>query len=419
MFNRRKREIYTGVEIGSSMVKVVMGEFLPDDVLNIVGCGRRQSMRMMKGAIADARIVNEQLMLALSDAENSAGVEIGPVFLAVTGQGIRATTTSGSTVIRGDNGKITEDDVQRTRSNAQAFALPPDKVVLHYADKRFVIDGEREVLNPVGQVGSKLQADVTTIYGRNNAVQTNRQMLGEIMGYPDSGTAFSGMATGFGAFSRHEMERGALIVDLGAGVTEYMMFLAPGVYHCGQVAVGCRNIVNDLSLGLRLSEAKAQQILHQLSELGGSAVMNPDGRGRMKRIDVSANTTREIPLSAVEQIIDLRVRELFTIIARDLQAANALDRIAAGILLCGGGARIPGITELAEDTFKLPVQVGRPRLLSGEHEIVNSSRYVTPVGLLRWGKNYLDELAAEPPPMEQMRHDAGWLWDQLKRAFRW
>ena len=386
---KKKREILTGVEIGTSAIKVVMGEFLPDDVISIVGVGKVPSMKVVKGEIVDVNVVQEQLEMALAKAEEASGLEIDEIFLAVTGAHIQSVNSVGSTMVTSPDSRIGEDDIVTAHRNAHAYHLPPDKKVLHYLDRCYQVDGGNEITNPLGLVGAKLEADVQIIYGQHNRLETNCRMINDAMTYPAEDIAFSGIAAALATFSSEDTEKGGLLLDIGAGVTEYVVLQGPGCFHSGQLTVGCEHIANDLSLGLRLPINKCRKILHDLDQFG-SAVMTPDGHSRLMAVERLAQSPRHIPISTVEHIVELRLRELFETIRMDLEANNALERIGCGIRICGGGAHIPGIDRLVRQVFQMPASIAKPRLLSGKQKMLNSPEFLTPVGLIRWGKMMLD-----------------------------
>ncbi|MBT3378698.1 MAG: cell division protein FtsA [Lentisphaerae bacterium] len=416
---RAKNEVLTGVEIGTSTIKVVMGAVLPEDEIAILGAAEIPSLRVVKGEVTEAAVVQEHLERALAAAEQEAGQEIGDVFLAVTGAHIQTVNSVGSTVINAPDRKISEDDVVRAGRNAHGYTLSPDKKILHYFDRHYQIDRTREVTNPVGLVGTRLEADVHIVFGQHNRIETNCRLIADVMSYPAVDVAFSPVAAGFAVLSAEETEKGALLIDVGAGVTEYAVFHGPGCVHSGQLAVGCDQITNDLALGLRVPMPKARQILHELGNYG-SAVMTPDGRARLMKVDALGRGERKIPVSTTEQIIELRLQELFENIKWDLESRGALQRAGGGAVLCGGGARIPGINRLAQHVLQMPVDTARPQQLTGRHDQVASPAFVVPLGLLRWGKMMLDISAPEPMPFwRQFQVDAKKAWGVTRRAFRW
>jgi len=416
---KQKPEILTGVDFGSSTVKVVMGALLPDDEISIVGSAEVPSLKIVKGEVVDASVVQEQLERALAAAEQDAGMEIGHTFLSVTGGHIRTVNSIGSTMVTSPDRKIAENDVVTAGRNAHAYTLPPDKKVLHYFDRSYWIDGSREVVNPQGLVGTKLEADVHIIFGQHNRLETNCRMIADVMSYPATDVAFAPVAAGYATFSTEEAERGALLIDIGAGVTEYIVFYGPGCCHSGQLAVGCDHIANDLAIGLRLPMPKWRKILHELADFG-SSVMNPDGRARLMAVDNLTQGVRHIPISTIEQIIELRLQELFETILQDLEKHDARRRIACGVRLAGGGACIPDVDRLAEHVFKMPVAIARPHLLSGDQETLNCPRFITPLGLIRWGKLMLEISDPRPAPLwSQFRLDAQKAMQVIRRSFRW
>ena len=416
---RRKRKILTGVEIGSSAIKVAMGEFQSGEVLGIVGVGEVPSLKVVKGDITDATIVHEQLMQALAAAEKSSGAEIDRVFLAVTGGTIRTVNSPGWTAIARPDRRVLEEDLVVAHANAKGYALTPDKRVLHHLDRRYLLDGNREVTSPIGLVGGRLDAEIHIVYGQHNNIETVCRMLNDVMGYPASDVAFSGIASGFGVLPPDEMEKGVLVVDIGAGVTEYVVFYGAGVYHSGQVTVGCDHIANDLAIGLRLPIPRCRQLLLKLESMGASAEMTPDGRARPLAVDAVGRAPRNIPLSAAEQIIELRVSELFQIILEDVRHNKALSRIAVGVVLCGGGAQVHGVERLARRVFDMNVTVGSPYLLSGRQELANSPRYATPIGLIRWGRLSMAIADSEPSVAEQTWREFRRGLGSVGRAFKW
>lgn len=420
-FSRKKTHVLTGLEIGTASVKVVIGELLPDDALVIRGVGETGSLRRVcKGEIADARLIKDQVQIALGMAEKHAGVEIGHLFLAVSGGHIRSETSLGQTMIGGAERAIEEEDVIHAASNARAYTLPSDKKILHFLDRRYVVDDMREVSKPIGLVGSKLETDVLVVFGQHNRIETSCRLVEDILGYPPTDVAYSAVAAAMAALSPDDTDNGVLLLDIGAGITEYVVCTNSGWYHSGQITVGCEHLVNDLAIGLRLSEQKCRHMLKELESIGAASMMTPDARRRVLEVAAPNGATREIPVSTVEKIIELRLQELFECIRNDLRRQQLLERIGTGVRICGGGALLPRIDQLARHVFSMPVHRARPRLVSGDQSIVQSPRFMAPLGLIRWGKMMMDiDAQGHVPFFEQLQMDTRQIGLAIRRAFRW
>lgn len=414
-----KSGVLTGIEIGTSAVKVAVGGVEADGTVSILGLGSAPVQGVLKGEVSDLRHAREALQEALEQAEREAATGVRDVFLAVTGGHIATVVNAGRTPIQSDERRITDDDVVTAVRNAKSYSLPPDRRIVNSLDRRYLLDGDREITSPAGLAAASLEAEVLLVYGGVSRLETPCKVVHDVLGYPPADIAFSPVAACLGALYPEQMEQGTLLVDVGAGVTEYALFAGPGCFHTGQLTVGCNHIANDLAVGLRLSFPKGRQLLVDLAKYG-SASMQPDGNRRMVEVDTVTAMHRRIPVAAIEQVIELRLEELFQTITERIRAGDALPRAGQGAVLCGGGAQIPGIVELASRTLGMPVRLGSPVRARLPAEAEAPERFVVPVGLIRYGDLMLQ--VARPPQTSlaaQLCADFRAVKEVVKRAFRW
>ena len=234
-----------------------------------------------------------------------------------------------------------------------------------------------------------------------------------------SAIVFSPFASAYATLTPKDAESGALVIDIGAGVTEFVSVRGTACLHSGQITVGCNHLVNDLMLGLGLSIPQSREILHRLGEFG-SATWTDDKRTRMTNVAPEGTRERLVPASSIEHIIRLRLEELFTIIRMELEKEKAFPTMGAQIRLAGGGALIPGIEKLASEVFGLPVERAMARDISGPEEVCRMPQFLTPVGLLRWGRIELARSLTPPKPLKQMlRDDWRTILSTVREALHW
>jgi cell division protein FtsA len=373
--------IVVGLEVGTSKICAVVGEINPEGALNVVGLGQAKSTGVRKGEIVDAAAAEEDIRNAIVQAESMADVEICSVFLGVTGGHIRGFTNHGVHPVVSADREITEDDVEDVVKNAKSVNLPAENSILHAVRQHFVVDGHPGVTNPVNMLGARLEVDVHVVHGNtnriHNAIRTVKGLQLEV-----DGVVFNGLAASLAVLTSEQKEAGALVIDLGSGTTDYVVYEKGIIRHTGVLAVGGDHVTNDLACGLKvpLGRAESLKIEHGAAILAESA--------RNKSISwKSASTGHETTLSAgqLQFIMEARLEETFQLIAADLDRVGLLDHINAGVVLCGGGARIPRIADLAGQVFSQSVSLGRTNCINGLKAALDEPEFATAIGLARYG----------------------------------
>ena len=389
----RSSTTITAVEVGTGAIKVMMGVPADTGAISIIGYDEVSSLnRVVKGEVVNVPEVEELLSEVLNNVETVADRRIKSVYLAITGSHIQSTNVMGSVPITSSDRIIVESDMTEAYRNAQSFNLPVEQKKIHMFQRTFLIDENRRASNPEGMVGNKLTADIHVVYGNSNKIKTLCTMVEDVLGVSAKELAFSGIANFYGCFANRDHSNGILIVDIGAGVTEYVVFYSGDCVHSGQVAVGCEHLANDLAVGLKLPINKCREIVRQ-QKVSPRKMDNVD---KVVKVESTLGQPPKIFKEAVIQtIIETRLTELFQIIQSELAGSfiddylNMTQLLGDGIILCGGGALVPDIHKIAESVFGIPVKIGVPVNVSGIDKDINSPRYVTPVGLLHFG--YIQE----------------------------
>lgn len=379
----QQRNILTAIEIGTSKACVLVGELDEEGIVSIIGHGEKAlSGAVRKGEIIDMETVSDVLFNAVTDAEKTSGINIdnSSVYVAVTGSHINSQQSNGSVIITGEDNNITGDHVAKATENAKFLPLLPGNSVINYFDSYYLIDGKRRLANPVGHVAHKLDAYVHIIYGDQNRIENFKSIVNEIGIEVQVEPVFSAVASAYGALSDEEDKQGVLLVEMGAGTTEFMILKDSGVRHSGVIAVGCDHIANDLSLGLDISFSSAADLLiskdYDHNKNAGKAFIELSG--------TIQESHRKIPLASIDKIIDSRLRELAQIIYDKLNESNLISELTMGVVLSGGGALLSLTPDVFNTVFSTPVRIAKPTGIIGPANF-ESPRYTTVCGLLKCG----------------------------------
>src|SRR3984957_18506049 len=353
--------LIVGLEIGTSKVVAVVGEVNSSGTLNLIGLGQARSRGVRKGEIADAPTVEEDARNAIVEAEQMADVEIRSVYRGVTGGHIRGFNNRGVHPVVSSDREITEDDVQDVIKNAKAINLPAENHVFHAIRQHFHVDGHDGIVNPVGMYGARVEVDVHVVHGNFNRLQNPIRVVKGLQLEVEA-IVFNGLAASLTLLSNEQKEMGALVIDIGGGKTNYAGYAGGIIKHTGVLAVGGDHVSNDLAYGLKVPLGRAEQLKVE----HGSAVADPAVKGQTVTISNELGLPlKTINLEHLQRVMSLRLEEIMQLIEQDIDAAGVIDYVRSGVFICGGGARIPEITKLAERVFQLPVTLGKTNSISG------------------------------------------------------
>jgi cell division protein FtsA len=373
--------VIVGLEIGTSKICAVVGEINADGVLSVIGVGQARSRGVRKGEIVDAGVASEDIRNAIVEAEQMADVEIRSVYLGVTGGHLRGFNNRGVHPVVSADREITEEDVQDVIKNAKAINLPAENHVVHVIRQHFHVDGQDGIQNPVGMLGAKVEVDVHVVHGNFNRLQNPIRAVKSLQLEVED-IIFNGLASSLALLSNEQKELGALIIDIGGGTTEYVVCSDGIIKHTGVLAVGGDHISNDLAYGLKVPLGRAEQLKIE----HGSALVDDSLKGQTINLtNAHGLSERSVNLEHLRRIMSLRLEEIFRLIAQEVGQTGLLDYLRAGVFLSGGGARIPQIQKLAEQSFNLPVSLGKANSISGLRSALDQPEFAAAIGLVKFG----------------------------------
>ncbi|MDD3154625.1 MAG: cell division protein FtsA [Victivallaceae bacterium] len=381
----RVRNIVSAIEIGSSKICVLVGEGEDENNLQVIGRGEVASAgTVVKGEIVDMDGAFELLTQAIDDADSSSGGAMNSssaIAVGVTGCGIDSFAGVGSVFIKNEEHKVSYADRDEALQNARIATLPVGRTVLNSAESYFVIDNRLKVRNPNNQNARKLDAHVRVIHGLANRLENFRTAVRNC-GYEENvELIFNAFASDLGILSETERHQGVLLIDFGAGSTEYSVDYDNGVIIAGMLQVGFEHVLNDLSLALNIHIDECRKMAKSglLAQIFAEqrAVVELPGNGTV------SGKPRQVPLSTFETVIDARLQETFSIISKRIATEIGPLTLESGLVVTGGGALLPRVLEIAQNEFSLSGRVGQPYLPGGAVTNLANPRYSTVWGLLK------------------------------------
>ncbi len=388
-----KTKIHVGLEIGTSKVCMVVGEVKPDGAVKILGVGETPSAGVRKGEISDFASVRACVKTALLEAEDVSDVDIHSVFLSVTGAHIQGVNNKGTFRLPEDEPAVLNEHVDEAKDIARDIAIPSDNVYIHNVIRQYWLDGQEHATTPIGLLGKSLEADFHIIHGIKTRIQNSIKCVREIPLDVDD-VVFAPIASAQIALNRQRKDAGALVIDMGGGTTDYVLYLNGAIAASGCIPVGGDHITNDIHLVTKIPLSKAEKI----KKLEGDASGDPaKSVGTVTIQDDKGFPEQTVERALLNDIIRFRLEETMGLVVKSLPD-GALEKVGSGVFLTGGASLIRGFGELADQVFGLPVYRPEQPDVSGVHAYFRDPQYSTAVGLIRYAQLVDEErkMAAKP-----------------------
>ncbi|HKK49736.1 MAG TPA: cell division protein FtsA [Alkalispirochaeta sp.] len=371
-------DMIVGLDIGTSQITAAIAEYDDNGELEIIGIGTAPSSGLRRGVVINIEATLRSVVDAIESAEQMAGREVKRVVSGIAGSHIEGLNSRGVVAVTGKGREITSGDVDRVIEAAKAVSIPMDREILHVVPRDYVIDEQSGIKNPLDMIGVRLEVEVHMITGSVTAAQNLVKCVNRA-GFEIQQVVFSSLAAAEAVLSQDEKDLGVIVIDIGGGTTNVLVYRDGAPYHSFVLPVGGAQITGDLSIMLKTSTESAEMIKREagcayepLVE-DGEPVIVPGVGGRPP-----IQASRE----QVCQVIQPRMTEIFRMVRERLDKQRLLDRIAGGLVLTGGGANLPGVVELGQDIFNLGGRVGQPGRYGGLGDKYQSPEFATAVGLV-------------------------------------
>lgn len=375
----RKDNHLVGLDVGTSKVAAIVAEPLDDGGIDVIGVGVVEAQGVAGGVVVNVEGAVESIKHAIEEAELTAGVEVDSVALGLSGAHLRAFNSRGVVAVADRRREITGGDVRRAIDAAKAVTLPKGREIVHLLAQNFVVDGQDGISAPIGMTGSRLEVNVHVVTGNISSTQNIIACVNQA-GVAVADMFIEQLAASESVLTSEERELGVALADVGGGTTDLAIFERGSLWHTAVVTKGGDHFTNDLAHELRMPIPDAERI-KRLQGCALDALVDEDER--IEVASVGGRPPREMSRRVLSQVLQPLAEELFHELWDEIRNAGYEDSLHSGIVLCGGGALLEGMAEIAEQIFDLPIRRGCPAGVGGLTDHVSSPAFATGVGLVK------------------------------------
>lgn len=390
------RRIITGIDIGTTKICAIIAEITPENSAEIIGIGLSPSHGLRKGIVVDIDKTSKAIREACEKAERMAGVKINSAYVGIAGSHISSLNSHGVVAVTGEEKEIKESDIQRVMEAAKIIPLSAEEEIIHVLAREFIVDGCTGIKDPLGMSGVRLEVETHIVTGSSTSIQN---LVKSVLraGLDVDDIVLEPLASSESVLTEDEKELGIVLVDMGGGTTDIIVFQDGSIAYTSVLPVGGNHVSNDIAVGLRTPIREAEKIK---IESGCAIAGLVDENEYIDVVSASGKKKEKVPRKILCEVIEPRMQEIFNLVKKELDQVGPRDLTPAGIVLTGGASLLAGADELASRVIALPVRLGEPEHITGLTGVIDNPVYIqkgdnvpkaifsTAVGLVEYGIKY-------------------------------
>lgn len=386
-----KDNIIAGLDIGSTAIRLVIGQKIPGpvgDELQIIGAVSVPTTGVSRGIVNSIEEATSSISACLEKAERLVGVPISRVWVSINDPHIKCERSKGVVAVGRSDGEINENDVTRAIEAAKALAIPVNYEILHVIPTRFSVDNQADIKDPIGMNGIRLEVETLIVQGLSTQIKNLTKAIYRT-GLEIEDLVLGPLAAAEAVLSSKQKELGVALINSGSSTTSLAVYEERNLIHTAILPIGAEHITADIAIGLRCPINLAERIKREY----GSSV--PDEFDKKEEVDVSELVKEEeinddislISRKYVSEIINARVEEIFEKVDNEFKKIDRSGMLPAGVIFVGGGAQLEGLVESAKKKLRLPAAVGQAKNINLVIDKVKNPEFLTALGLVVWGSH--------------------------------
>lgn len=382
-------KIVVGLDIGTTKICALVGRRNEFGKLEILGMGKAVSEGVVRGIVSNIDKTVDAIKKAIRQAEEQSGINIGVVNVGIAGQHIKSLQHNGSITRATADSEITVEDVNRLTNDMYRLVTPPGSEIIHVMPQDYKVDYEENIMDPVGMSGVRLEGNFHIITAQSTAINNINKCVTKA-GLEIDHLILEPLASSMSVLSEEEKEAGVALIDIGGGTTDLAIFKDGIIRHAAVLPFGGNIVTSDIKQGCLVMQNQAEQLKVKF----GKAIAEEASENEIVSIPgLRDRAPKEISLKNLAYIIEARMEEIIELVYAEIQRTGHADKLAAGIVLTGGGSQLQNLVQLTEYVTGLDTRIGYPNEHLGKSKIeaVKSPMYATTVGLVLSGYRSLDE----------------------------
>ncbi len=378
-----KNDIAVGLDIGTTKIVAMIGRRNEYGKMEILGMGKAKSLGVHRGVVNNITQTIQSIQQAVQEAEADSGMKISEVVVGIAGQHIRSLQHSDY-ITRSDSEEVIgEKDIDLLCNQVHKLVMLPGEEIIHVLPQEYKVDGQAEILEPIGMYGGRLEANFHVVVGQIASIRNIGRCI-KSANLELSGMTLEPLASANAVLSQEEKEAGVALLDIGGGTTDLAIFKDGIIRHTAVIPFGGGVITEDIKEGCSIIEKQAELLKVKF----GSAWPGENKENEIVSIPgLRGREPKEISLKNLSKIIHARVVEIIEQVYLEIKNYGHEEqkkKLIAGIVITGGGAQLKHLKQLVEYITGMDTRIGYPNehLAGDTDKETTNPVYATAVGLV-------------------------------------
>lgn len=376
-------EYIVGLDIGTTKIVCLVGRKNEFGKIEIIGLGKSESIGVKRGVVSNIENTIQSIKLAVKQAESESGIDINVVNVGIAGQHIKSIQHRGERIRHNKEDEVSQEDIDVLIDDVFQLVTSPGEEIIHVLPQEYIIDKEQGIKNPIGHMGTRIEADFHIITGRFADVRNIMKCVKKA-GLDVDKIYLEPLASSEAVLTEEEKEAGICLVDIGGGTTDIAIFQDGIIRHTAVIPFGGDIITEDIKEGCTIIKNQAELLKVKF----GSALANENQENEIVSIPgLRGREPKEISIKNLASIIQARMEEIIEQINFEIQTSGYDKKLIGGIVVTGGGSMLKHITQLMEYYTGKYVRIGYPseHVAPSKNNDITSPIFATGVGLVMMG----------------------------------
>jgi len=419
---KQKEQYVAAIDIGTTKIVSIVGKKNENGKIEILGLSKAPSNGVKRGVVLNIEETVGAVRKTVEDVQSRSGIAFTDVFVGIAGQHIKSMKSRGYINRDSSDDEISKDDVFKLTKDMHNIPIDIGEEIIHVIPQNFIVDNETGVKNPIGMSGRRLEANFHIVIGQVASAKNIEKCIRK-SGLNVKDLILEPLASSDAVLTDDEKEAGVVLVDIGGGTTDVAVYYDNIIRHTAVIPFGGNVVTRDIKEGCSILQRYAEQLKIQY----GSALGDIAAEDKVVSVPgISGREPKEISFKSLAYIIQSRMEEIIDAVNFEIQTSGYADKLAAGVVITGGGAMLKHLPQLVKFKTAMDVRIGFPNEhLSGtSKDEINQPMFATSVGLIMRGFEYLEIYKSsfnagkksemiEQPTREEILENAGDFDDEM------